>query len=752
MNRKALSQNVTYELHSLGWKAFQDLCLTIAREIWGQTVQGFCEVNDGGRDGAFYGQWVNKYSETFSGNFTVQCKHTSAVNRYLNVSNLDDEFKKAKKLAEKGLADNYFLLTNYRISGVTDAKLVNKFESIPNLKKFKIYSADWISQTIHESKRLRMLVPRIYGLGDLTQILNLNAYNQAQAILHSLGGEFQKFVITDAYKQSVEAIQKHGFVFLLGEPACGKSTIAAALSLCALDQWEASTIKLHDITQFQNHWHPDESQLFWVDDVFGATQLDYQAANDWNKIIPAINAAIQKKTKIILTSRDYIFTQALAVLKTSAFPLIESSQVIIKVEDLSSGEREQILYNHMKLGQQPKGFKTKIKKHLPAVSRHYRFKPEVARRLASPLFTKNLIIHELHLNNFVEKQMEFLEETIRTMDKNCRAAMALVFSSGGKLAVDKAYDCHDRNIVELLGGAIAETREALTALEGGFMSCMQEDGQFFWIFKHPTIRDAFGSLISKDRGLLEIFLKGMPIENLINEVCCGNVSTHGIKVIVPEKYFPLICDKLAKILEKSSIYYFLHYRCSDEFIKIFLARYPNFLTSIRAWSYLSYSTDVKFAARVCCLGLLPENIREDLAADIKKLAVSLTDAGFVQFCGNILNDDDVEYLKKELGEGIKNNFDSVLEDWEFNYDSANESPGEYYEPLKDALDGYGNFFSHDNEIKEYLARHLKSVEDIIANLSDDDDDGSSLTRSTFTSQSEAQKLDVNRSIFDDVDA
>jgi hypothetical protein len=236
----------------------------------------------------------------------------------------------------------------------------------------------------------------------------------------------------------------------------------------------------------------------------------------------------------------------------------------------------------MKLGKQPKEFKTKIKKYLPAVARHYRFKPEVARRLASPLFTKNLIIHELHLNSFVENQMEFLEETIRTMDKNCRAAMALVFSSGGKIAADKVYDENDKNIVELLGGAIAETREALTALESGFMSCGQEDGQFFWKFKHPTIRDAFGSLISKDRGLLEIFLQGMPVENLINEICCGNVGTQGIKVIVPDKYFPLICKKMAEILDKRTIYYFLQYRCSDDFIKIFLAKYQNFLIKIQA--------------------------------------------------------------------------------------------------------------------------------------------------------------------------
>src|SRR6516164_3260764 len=49
----------TYELHSLGWKAFQQLCVSVAADVWGQTDQGFFDSQDGGRDGAFYGNWTS---------------------------------------------------------------------------------------------------------------------------------------------------------------------------------------------------------------------------------------------------------------------------------------------------------------------------------------------------------------------------------------------------------------------------------------------------------------------------------------------------------------------------------------------------------------------------------------------------------------------------------------------------------------------------------------------------------------------
>jgi len=35
-----------YQLHRLGWNSFPQLCLTVAREVLGQTVQSFLDSND----------------------------------------------------------------------------------------------------------------------------------------------------------------------------------------------------------------------------------------------------------------------------------------------------------------------------------------------------------------------------------------------------------------------------------------------------------------------------------------------------------------------------------------------------------------------------------------------------------------------------------------------------------------------------------------------------------------------------------
>jgi hypothetical protein len=164
----------------------------------------------------------------------------------LRLSDVHDEIAKAERLAAKGLAANYFLFTSARLTGVSDEKIRDAFEAIPGIRHFAAYGSERISQFIRESPRLRMLVPRVYGLGDLSQILDERAYAQAREILSALGDDLAKFVITGAYQRSARALVEHGFVLLLGEPACGKSTIAAALALGALDEWGCPTLKIRD--------------------------------------------------------------------------------------------------------------------------------------------------------------------------------------------------------------------------------------------------------------------------------------------------------------------------------------------------------------------------------------------------------------------------------------------------------------------------------------------------------------------------
>lgn len=145
-----------YDLHRLGWHSFQQLCLTITREIFGQTVESFLDSSDGGRDGAFAGTWVAPHGEALSGRFVIQCKFTSKRDKNLNLSDLTEEVDKVRRLVQDGRCDCYILMTNAGLSGPV-CKDVEKLFKDAGVKQVLSFGSTWLCQKIQESIRLQTL-------------------------------------------------------------------------------------------------------------------------------------------------------------------------------------------------------------------------------------------------------------------------------------------------------------------------------------------------------------------------------------------------------------------------------------------------------------------------------------------------------------------------------------------------------------------------------------------------------------------
>lgn len=751
---KVQASEVTYELHTLGWKAFQDLCVTVVADIWGQRVQSYFGSNDGGRDGAFYGTWKAD-DKVLAGSFTVQCKFTSKADKTITLADLSDELAKARRLAEKGLADNYLLFTNSNLTGTNEAKIKAAFENVPGLKRFHGYGREAISRMIRESPRLRMLVPRVYGLGDLSQILDERAYSQAREILSALGDDLRKFVITDAYQKGAKALIDHGFVLLLGEAACGKSTIAAALSVGALDEWGNSTIKVRNAEDFVRHSNPNEpKQFFWVDDAFGATQIDWQAAFGWNAAFPHIQAAINRGAKVLFTSRDYIYRSARSVLKQSALPLLCESQVVIRVDQLSKREREQILYNHVRLGRQPVEFKHRVRAFLPDVAAHPRFSPEIARRLGNPSFTERLVLTRVALADFVERPIELTGEVIRTLDVDSRAALGLVFMRGGSIPSPLKLEAQEKEAIALIGGNEAGVRAALASLDESFVLRVLQGNGHVWKFKHPSIRDAFAALVADDPELLDIYLAGTPIDDLIHEVSCGDLGIEGVKVIVPPDRYQTLIDRLESAGKergkRDSLLRFLSRRCDGGFLHAYLRRHQTFVSQLHVGSYLYCSSELDVLLRFQEFGLLPEPIRANAVKEIAALAVDTPDAGcFIDGVQALFTPAEWVALKASLSMELFPKLNRTISNWRFNYDPSDGTPEGYFDELRSALDSFQREFAGDPVAVSQLEDAKNRISATISDLESEhtqreDDDSFHRDNRSHESQDDA------RSVFDDV--
>lgn len=755
-----------YDLHNLGWHSFQQLCVTITREILGQTVESFLDSSDAGKDGAFAGTWVPLQGEALNGRFVIQCKFTGKRDKTLTKSDLAEDVEKARKLVQKGRCDCYILMTNAGVTGTTAEDVETLFTDV-GVKQVRSFGSTWICQQIKDNKRLRMLVPRLYGLGDISQILDERAYTQAKALLASLREDLSKVVLTNAYRRAAEALDQHGFVLLIGEPAAGKTTIASMLSMAALDQWGASTLKLDTPEKVVERWNPDEpSQFFWIDDAFGVTQYESFLVHGWNHALSYIRAMLRSDAKIVMTSRDYIYNRARNDLKEGAFPLLKESQVVIDVRDLSTEEKQQILYNHIKLGKQDRVFRKAIKPHLVTIANHVRFVPETARRLAEPVFTTGITITRYELSDFVEKQERFLKEVLNGLDEHSKAALALIYMRDGFLESPVELEESEGEALERLGSNLGGCISALESLNGSLVQYAHAEGTAAWRFKHPTVGDAYAGLLLHNPEWLGIYVRGSPIDKLLGQVTCGDVGLEKA-VVLSKGLFPLVLKRLnesssttryktpvlASWHMKDRIDRFLASRCSKDFVAEYINEHPKLLERVsKPIHFLSSVSEVDLAIRLHEFGLLPEKYRQDFVKTVVDYAIEGEDLHALEShrIQSVFTSDELAAFHERVRAELLPKLADVRGTWQSNF-SSDQRPDEHMEPLLESFSGLKEEFADDPTILKTIDRQIELARNWIAEKMDENPKEDRPARRFGDVDSPDAPPAQARGVFDDVD-
>ena len=697
---------VTFALHQLGWSDFQSLCHTVCREILGQTVVGYLDSNDGGRDGAFTGAWNQHDGEAFSGEFVIQAKHTTKADTTLGLADLVDEFDNAERLARSGRCDVYLLMTNARMTARTEEMFCAELRE-RGIYQSSVLSSTWINKTIAESARLRMLVPRLYGLGDLTQILDERAYEQARAVLDSMRTDLAKLVRTTTYEKAAAALDEQGFVLLAGKPATGKTTIAGQLALAAADVFGTHVVMLDEASQFSERWNPNERQLFWLDDAFGTTQIAPFLADSWQRITPKVKSAIDCGSKFVLTTRSYVLSHALQYLKAGTFPLFESAQVIVDVADLTPEERRQILYNHLKHGRQPTAFLRALVPHLETTADHRGFTPELSRRLADPVFTKSLENPTgRNVRAFFEKPTQFLTDTLTGLDVDSRAALGLIFVSRGWLSSPISLNQSHEELLTRLGGTIASVIRALTHLNGSLVENVTRDGQTGWVFAHPTMIDAYADQV-RNPELLHLLIEGFDLEVLMTRTTCGDAGFTNT-IVLPESRWPTVVDRLSETLRSSETSLMQHDRCRKylatqcvpAFQRLYIDNHPELLDQVSQPRIgLAFDSGADLIASLYRNGVLPEQARADFVRMLIDHCIDGADGAVL--CDSRFRDmftaDEEHTLRMRLMDEVVPDPEYILENFVSLY-SAEDDPAEFTQPIEEFVGALLEEFDGDETV------------------------------------------------------
>ncbi|HEV2737730.1 MAG TPA: hypothetical protein VGU66_04030 [Candidatus Elarobacter sp.] len=716
--------NRDYHLHTLGWNGFQDLASIVVSEVYGINVQTFNKTRDAGQDGAFLIAAVPTRLDLIQGSGIIQCKHFGDSDASLTLSSVSDELVKASRLTLKGLADNYVLVTNGRVSASQRAIICDKFRGTAGIKNCVILDGNWLTKEIALSSRLRRIVPRVYGLGDLRYVIDDRASAQTRQVLVAMKYELATMVQTKAYFDCLRALQQYGFAMLVGEAASGKSTIAATLAMASLDEHNGlnceepmEAYKIRTPKDFAERFDPENpGQFFWVDDAFGSNSFQRGLTEEWSRYFKELQAAIKGGGKIIFTSRDYVFGSARANLLIDAFPLLRTAEVIIYLRDISQRERVQILYNHIKFGDQPKPYKRQLKPFLLKAALSPHFVPEVAKRLGNPEYTKDVAMTQEGVLDFVRRRGDYLIETIQKMDDDLKRALYVMFMLGGRIPspLDPA-DVGLGQALRLNDLSVQGLRDAFKRADGSFIIV---DSSEEYTFRHPTIRDAIASIVSADRELVDVYLAGTPLAILLAEVRCVGMVVTGAKVEVPTNRYALLRSRLEELTDAYQAVPFLADRADDKFLRAYIDKHPEVIAKLlQNWSWEDSPSARIVLRRLHDLSVLSAGDRATVVARIVEYCVE-TPSALVLADENIsalLTDDERSDAISRLQSEVVPSLDDIIAQWGENYDVSND-PENYFAPLWSTLDSLSALLLSEGDSSGYVL--VKEAETALQHIFD----------------------------------
>ncbi|MGE6213881.1 restriction endonuclease [Comamonas aquatica] len=746
-----------FALHTLGWKAFQDLCAQVMEEELQTTVSVYREAQDGGQDAVF----LTKSPDGLTAVGTVQCKFSSKPDQRLRPSDITGEIEHVEQLVAKQMARVYYFVTSMGVDADV-AREVRERLLAQGVVEPHVVGKEWLLCKIKASPRLRALVPRVYGLGDLSTILDERCAAQTLALLGEHRKALNVYVPTAPHRNAVDILAQHKLVLLLGAPATGKSTLAAILAMMAVDKNDVQVFKCDGPIELKQHWNPnDNKRLFWIDDAFGANLLMPDYVNAWIEFMPKLKTALDHGCHFILTSRTHIWNDAAPRLGSRNHPLLESGTAVVNVGGLTQSEREQILYNHLKAGTQPPVWKAKIKDHLSQLSKESSLLPELARRLGDKDYTGNVTKLPDDLLRFIAQPQEFLVQTFKELTPEQQAALTLVFLTRSRLPVHLFPDAEAALVATSYGVTKANMAQALMQLAGSFVVRRSDGDKEYWAFWHPTFADAISAILSKRPDLIDVYVRGAGLDTLLTEVVCEGAAPVRDAVVVPLSSSDALVVRLLETPDEEGaneqLFEFLNRRLPRDLVQKVLRRAPELLGrqgERLSWRRLRWRQVVRLRATAHEMGLLDDEVRLATTSMLEEGALSSFDASFVQ-------DDSILAVFRpselmQLTAGLLAKLDSEVQekistcreeaDPDGDIDSQFEEVADFLDSIRYLVEANSVFQEKHDKLTANLDQAKKDVE---AKKSDDEEETSFF--SSVPRAAAQREQQGGRSIFSDVD-
>lgn len=508
---------------------------------------------------------------------------------------------------------NPFILSGMDVLGKKD--LNNLLEKNPEIEKN--YHKLWLAST-----------------NVLNTIINRATLNWSSFELEKIEKDIRLYVENESLNKALDVLKENHYVVISGIPGIGKTTLARMLVYTMLARGYEEFVYVDDMDTAAKMFSKEKRQIFFFDDFLGANSFVQQSVSFENKLITFIDKVRNSKhTLFILSTREYVLSEAMAHYEKLSMSNIDIAKCTIELEYYTKTIRAKILYNHLAEANIPPEYINVFidKRGYMTIINHQNFNPRVIESII-----KEQIWETIDSNDFANKVKEFFDNPISVwqfafekLDVETRYTLLVLGTMGGHVRLDDFQEGY-RQFCILTNQEVGlkyddvKWRQSLKVLMNCFLKIDNRNGIKLVTMYNPSIADFIVFYLNQNTTTaLQIIRGACFIEQLYNVFSDNrDFAVRKNLVYVDEDSFPVIETAFKRIWNerrtcqlKDRIFYDAE---RDDFVETrilydFKTKYPFFSKQYSGFAEKLYNADeltwqtVKLKHRIGLMNLLDWN-------------------------------------------------------------------------------------------------------------------------------------------------
>lgn len=334
--------SATYDFQNLSFDDFERLTGDLLQRSLGVPFESFRTGRDGGID--------LRYAPSESDSIIVQCKRYAPEGFQKLLADLKNvELPKIIKLNPT----RYIISTSCKLNPDQKAKILGALK--PYCKSTTdILGQNELNSLIRNNREVEKQHFKLWmgSTNVLKQVLHAGIFNFSRHETTKLKNEISKYVVHNGFTRALELLDKAHHCIIVGIPGIGKTTAARLILAHYLHEGFNVVSVSGDIGEA---WKVLESEpleektIIYYDDFLGQMTFSQKLnKNEDRRLLDLMeHCETNKNKRFVLTTRDYIFDQALGAYEPLGRAADDLRRSSILLDDYDRHVRARLLINHM---------------------------------------------------------------------------------------------------------------------------------------------------------------------------------------------------------------------------------------------------------------------------------------------------------------------------------------------------------------------------------------------------------------------